>query len=77
VRPELIPAPGEVYLEYLAIGGQLRVVAIDAATGLEVTVFGPASIDPDELGRIAARKLARRLGRDDTGQVRRQSLTFT
>ena len=33
--------PREVYFEFTAIGGSVKVVAIDAATGTEVTVSGP------------------------------------
>lgn len=57
------PLAGETYLEYISLGHQVRVNAIDAATGTEVTVFGPSSVSQDDLGRIAARKLARRLER--------------
>lgn len=59
--PDGTPLPGEVYLEYRFVGDLLRVAAIDAETGTEVSVFGPSSVSRDELGRIAARKLARRL----------------
>lgn len=55
------PSPGEIYLEYLPLGHQLRVVAVDAATGVEVTVVGPSSVSAEDIGRIAARKLKRRL----------------
>lgn len=61
--PLATPVPGEVYIEYMTHGGQLRAVAVDAASGVEVTVFGPSSTVPDDLGRIAVRKLARRLAR--------------
>jgi hypothetical protein len=66
IAPRDVPAPvaGEVYLEYFPIGKLLRAVAIDAATGVEVTVFGPSSVSREDLGRIAARKLARRLARE-------------
>lgn len=58
------PRPGEIYLEYLPLGRQLRVVAIDAATGVEVTVVGPSTVPAEEVGRIAARKLKWRLARE-------------
>ena len=35
--------PREVYFEFTAIGAVVKVVAIDAATGTEVSVMGPAS----------------------------------
>lgn len=57
-------AGGEIYLEFTLIGAQRRAVAIDPASGTEVTVFGPAHVSSDELGRLAARKLARRIAAD-------------
>jgi hypothetical protein len=59
------PAPGEIYLEYTVVGAQMRAVAIDATTGIEVTVFGPARVPRDELGRLAVRKLQRRIEQGD------------
>ena len=35
--------------------------AIDAATGVEVSAFGPVSTSQEDLNRIAVRKLKRRL----------------
>lgn len=66
-----LPRPGEVYLEYLPLGHQLRVIAVDAATGIEVTVVGPTSVPPEEVGRIAARKLKRRLAAREEAARRR------
>lgn len=59
------PDGGEIYLEYTTVGAQMRAVAIDAASGIEVTVFGPAKVLRDELGRLAVRKLQRRLASQD------------
>ncbi|WP_207903732.1 DUF6898 family protein [Tepidamorphus gemmatus] len=55
------PRPGEIYIEFSHHGTQLRAVAVDAGTGVEVTVFGPASVSRHDLARIAVRKLERRL----------------
>lgn len=55
------PRPGEVYLEFRPVGQQVKVSAIDAATGIEVSVFGPASTSQEDLKRIAVRKLQRRI----------------
>jgi|GEM_PF-2178157 len=60
-RGTLTPGRGEIYLEYTSVGGQLRAAAIDAATGVEVVVFGPANVVRDELGQLAVRKLMNRL----------------
>lgn len=56
------PQAGEVYLEFVPIGRQVKVIAIDAATGLEVSIMGPASARQADLQRLAVRKLQMRLG---------------
>ena len=38
--------PREVYFEFTAIGATVKVVAIDAATGTEVSVIGPVERGP-------------------------------
>ena len=53
--------PGEVYFEFTAIGRNVKVAAIDAATGTEVVVMGPSSASQAELQRLALRKLEARL----------------
>lgn len=57
----------EVYFEFTAIAGSVKVVAIDAATGVEVTVIGPASAAQADLERLALAKLKARLARAPTG----------
>lgn len=51
----------EVLFELTAVGGAVRVVAIDAATGIEVSIMGPLTAPRSELQRIALQKLERRL----------------
>lgn len=53
--------PGEVYFEFTALGGQVKVAAIDATTGTEVVVMGPVSASQADLQRLALRKLMARL----------------
>jgi hypothetical protein len=53
----------EVLFELTAVGGAVRVVAIDAATGIEVSIMGPVTAPRSELQRIALQKLERRLSR--------------
>jgi hypothetical protein len=57
-------SPREVYFEFIAIGGTVKVVAIDAATGTEVTVIGPAGAAQADLERLALGKLKARLARE-------------
>ena len=53
--------PREVYFEFTAIGRNVKVAAIDAATGTEVVVMGPASASQADLQRLALRKLEAKL----------------
>ncbi len=55
---------GEVYFEFTAIGANVKVAAIHAASGTEVSVMGPASAARSDLERLALRKLLARLGRE-------------
>lgn len=55
------PGNSEIYLEFHPIGRQVKVTAIDAATGIEVSVMGPATASQSDLQTLAVRKLQRRL----------------
>ena len=54
----------EVYFEFIAIGHSVKVIAIHAASGTEVSVIGPASAARADLERLAIQKLAARLKND-------------
>jgi hypothetical protein len=56
--------PREVFFEFIAIGTTVKVVAIDAATGTEVTVIGPVGAAQADLERLALGKLKARLARE-------------
>jgi hypothetical protein len=51
----------ELLFETLILGDHARVAAIDSATGIEVTVAGPANAARHDLERLARRKLERAL----------------
>jgi len=53
--------PQEVYFEFTPHGRFVKVAAIDAATGTEVTVIGPAGARQADLQRLALQKLRARL----------------
>ncbi|MEM8877797.1 MAG: hypothetical protein AAGD23_07980 [Pseudomonadota bacterium] len=53
----------EVILEYTAVGRSLKVVAIDAKTGLEATIIAPSGTPRSEIDRVAVRKLERLIAR--------------
>ncbi|GGE77799.1 serine hydroxymethyltransferase [Stappia taiwanensis] len=55
------PVPGEVYFEFVPLGRQVKVTAIDAASGLEVVVMGPVQAAQADLQQLALRKLMRQL----------------
>lgn len=54
----------DVYFEFTAIGDVVKVVAIDAATGTEVTVMGPSGAAQHDMQRLALGKLKARLARE-------------
>jgi hypothetical protein len=53
--------PTEVYFEFTQIGAQMRVAAIDAATGTEVIVIAPVSATQIQMQNLALAKLKRRM----------------
>jgi Domain of unknown function (DUF6898) len=56
--PKPKPAmPDSIYLEFIARGNYIKVVAIEAATGLEAAIVGAAGTPRAELERLAIRKL--------------------
>jgi hypothetical protein len=55
---------GGVYFEFTPIGASVKVAAIDAATGTEVSVVAPAGAAQADLQRLALQKLKARLKTD-------------
>jgi hypothetical protein len=55
---------GEVLFEFTPVGAIVRVAAIHVATGIEITVMGPASAARHDLERLALQKLKARLARE-------------
>jgi hypothetical protein len=51
----------EIYFEFIQVGAQIRVAAVDAATGAEVVVMCPANSMRMDMERLALRKLMRLL----------------
>jgi hypothetical protein len=54
----------EVYFEFTQVGSSVKVTAIDAASGVEVTVIGPATAAPSQLQQLALAKLKVRMERE-------------
>ena len=51
----------EVYFEFRQLGGQMRVAAIDAKTGIEVIVIALVTASQIQMQNLALAKLRRRL----------------
>ena len=64
------PDHGGVYFEFTRIGSVVKVAAIDGATGLEVSVMGPAGATQADLQQLALGKLKARLAAAETGKNR-------
>lgn len=58
---------GEVLFEFLRVGNYMKVVAIDPATGTEVSVLGPASGSRELLKRTALGKLRYVIEKSNSG----------
>ncbi|ODT77000.1 MAG: serine hydroxymethyltransferase [Pelagibacterium sp. SCN 64-44] len=54
-------ADGEVYFEFVQVGQQMRVAAIDAATGVEIVVITPVNASRGQMQQLALAKLRRKL----------------
>ena len=52
-----------VYFEHVRLGNSIKVSAVHAATGLEVSIVGPASATQTSLEALALRKLEAALER--------------
>ena len=55
-------ADGEVYFEFVQLGQQMRVAAIDVASGTEVIVITPVSATKLQMQQVALAKLRKKLG---------------
>lgn len=56
----------EVYFEVTIIGGSAKVTAVDARTGVEVTVITPAGASRADMQKLALAKLKARVAREQT-----------
>jgi hypothetical protein len=53
----LPPGQTQAYFEFVALGAVVKVTAIDAGSGLEVSIIGPAASPRAALEQAALRKL--------------------
>ncbi|WEK06494.1 MAG: serine hydroxymethyltransferase [Candidatus Devosia phytovorans] len=54
-------ADGEVYFEFVQVGQQMRVAAIDVATAIEVIVITPVTASKYQMQQMALNKLRKKL----------------
>jgi hypothetical protein len=57
-----------IYFEFVPIGPQIKVSAIDSVTRTEVSVIVPRTAMRKDMERLALRKLQRALERHESGQ---------
>jgi hypothetical protein len=57
----------EVFLEIVTLGAYAKASAIDSATGVEVSITGPANADRASLEAAALRKLEYVLSKRESG----------
>ena len=50
-------AKSEIFVEFVVQGNVVKVTAIDAASGVEASIVGPANAARDALSHAAVRKL--------------------
>ena len=58
----------EVLFEYVRVGAQMRVSAIDSATGTEVVIVAPANAPRSQIQQVALAKLRRKMAQS-SGQT--------
>lgn len=57
----------EIYIEFVAHGSSVKVTAIDAASGTEVSIVGPAGAQRSALEQAAVNKLEYVLKKKNSG----------
>jgi hypothetical protein len=60
-----LPGKSEILIEFVIQGNVVKATAIDAATGTEASIVGPANAGRDVLAQAAARKLKYVLAKKD------------
>ena len=60
----------EVIIEILQVGNAVKVVAVDAKSGLEVLIVGSPSMSEEMLKRNAVKKLNYMLEKQNAGRAR-------
>jgi hypothetical protein len=63
-----MPAGGEILIEFVVQGNSVKATAIDAASGTEASVVGPASAPQAALADAARRKLEYLLKKQSGGR---------
>ncbi|HEY0034774.1 MAG TPA: serine hydroxymethyltransferase [Devosia sp.] len=64
-------AATEVLFEFVQVGPQMRVAAVDAESGVEVVVICPVSASKPQMQQLALAKLHKKLGAAQPGATQR------
>lgn len=56
---------GDVLFEFIQVGQQMRVAAVDEATGVEVIVIAPVNASRNHMQQLAMAKLRRKLAQGE------------
>lgn len=63
---------GQVFFEFTQLGGQMRIAALDEATGIEVVVIAPLTATRLQMQSLGLAKLRRRLAELPTSEPTRR-----
>lgn len=69
VGPDVMAGEREIFYEFITLGGSVKVTAIDATTGVEVSIVGAPSAGEAALKRLAKQKLDYVMKRRAAGEV--------
>ena len=61
------------YLEFLTMGKQVKVMAIDPETGIEVSIIAPQTASQSEMSNVAVEKLKRRIKQETEQETAKAS----
>ena len=61
------------YLEFLTMGKQVKVMAIDPETGIEVSIIAPQTASQSEMSNVAVEKLKRRIEKEAEQEAKHET----
>lgn len=64
------------YIEFVTLGGQVKVTAIDPETACEVSIVAPTTASQSDMSRLAVQKLKLRIARESVKTDEAQNSTY-